>query len=289
MRLYSFDDWRLGVGAGPDQLVDVTEVVEDAHPTLRMCTLIARWAEVEGEVREAVTAATRDVDHTAISLDAVTVRAPLPAPRNVIAAPVNYRRHQEEMGGEGGVYTGAEIASIETYAGFIKASSSVIGPDEAIRLPFADRRFDHEAEVGVVIGKRAAGVARGRALDHVFGYVPLIDVTMRGSEDRSYRKSFDTFTPIGPAIVTADEVPDPSDIAFSLSVGGELRQRANTRDLIYDVPRLVELYSSAVTLEPGDLIATGTPEGVGPIRPGDEVVLRLDGIGCLLMHVRSSR
>ena len=91
--------------------------------------------------------------------------------------------------------------------GSSKASSSVIGPDEPIRLPFAERRFDHEAEVGVVIGARATSVSREQAMDHVFGYVPLLDITMRGPEDRSFRKSFDTFTPIGPAIVTADEVP----------------------------------------------------------------------------------
>jgi 2-keto-4-pentenoate hydratase/2-oxohepta-3-ene-1,7-dioic acid hydratase in catechol pathway len=117
--------------------------------------------------------------------------------------------------------------------------------------------------------------------------VPLLDMTLRGAEDRSYRKSFDTFTPIGPAIVTADEVGDPGALDFELTVNGELRQRANTRDLIYDVPRLVELYSEAMTLEPGDLIATGTPEGVGPIEPGDEVVLTIPAVGRLTMPVRA--
>ena len=119
----------------------------------------------------------------------------------------------------------------------------------------------------------------------MFGYVPLLDITMRGPEDRSYRKSFDTFTPIGPAIVTADEVSDPGAISFTLSVSGQVRQRASTRELIYDVPRLVELYSSAISLEPGDLIATGTPAGVGPIQPGDEIVLCVEGIGRLAMRV----
>jgi 2-keto-4-pentenoate hydratase/2-oxohepta-3-ene-1,7-dioic acid hydratase in catechol pathway len=279
VRLYCFDEHRIGVGTGADALVDVTSLVADVVPESRMAALIAAWQRLRGSLQDASTSG------IALALDRVTLRAPLPAPRNVIAAPVNYRRHQEEMGGVGGVYTGAEIQTIETYAGFIKASSSVIGPDEAIRLPFPDRRFDHEAEVGVVIGARAASVSRGRALDHVFGYVPLLDITMRGSEDRSYRKSFDTFTPIGPAIVTADEVPDPAAIDFALTVGGELRQRANTRDLIYDIPRLVELYSAGMALEPGDLIATGTPEGVGQITPGDEVVLSLEGIGRLVMQV----
>ena len=279
MRLYCFDDLRIGVGAGSAALVDVTSLVDDVAPSARMAAVIAGWPRLRERFEEAAT------DEIVRSLSDVTLRAPLPAPRNVIAAPVNYRRHQEEMGGDAGVYAGAEIATIETYAGFVKASSSVIGPDQPIRLPFPERRFDHEAEVGVVIGPRAASVGRDRAMDHVFGYVPLLDITMRGPEDRSYRKSFDTFTPIGPAIVTADEVFDPAAIAFELTVGGELRQHANTRDLIYDIPRLVELYSAGTVLEPGDLIATGTPEGVGQIIPGDEVVLRLDGIGCLTMLV----
>jgi 2-keto-4-pentenoate hydratase/2-oxohepta-3-ene-1,7-dioic acid hydratase in catechol pathway len=282
VRLYCFDDLRIGVGAGTDALVDVTSLVGDVAPPSRMAALIAAWPQLRGQLEVASTGP------CALPLDGVTIRAPLPAPRNVIAAPVNYRRHQEEMGGVDGVYTGAEIETIETYAGFVKASSSVAGPDTPIRLPFPDRRFDHEAEVGVVIGARAASVTREHALDHVFGYVPLLDITMRGSEDRSYRKSFDTFTPIGPAIVTADEVPDPGAIGFELTVSGELRQRANTRDLIYDIPRLIELYSAAIALEPGDLIATGTPEGVGQITPGDEVVLSLEGIGRLAMHVEGA-
>jgi 2-keto-4-pentenoate hydratase/2-oxohepta-3-ene-1,7-dioic acid hydratase in catechol pathway len=281
MRLYCFDDWRLGVGVGDDHLVDVTSLVPDACATERMRVLIDRWRRLREAVQEAAATQART------RVEAVRIRAPLPAARNVLAAPVNYRRHREEMGGEGGVYTGAQIASIETYAGFIKASSSVIGPDEAIRLPFDDRRFDHEAEVGIVIGLAGRRVAREQALAHVFGYVPLLDITMRGPEDRSYRKSFDTFTPIGPAIVTADEVSDPGTISFTLSVSGQVRQRASTRDLIYDVPRLVELYSSAISLEPGDLIATGTPEGVGPIQPGDEIVLCVEGIGRLAMRVEA--
>jgi 2-keto-4-pentenoate hydratase/2-oxohepta-3-ene-1,7-dioic acid hydratase in catechol pathway len=183
------------------------------------------------------------------------------------------------------VYRGEEIKTIETYAGFVKASSSIVGPDEAISLPRIDRRFDHEAEIGVVIGASARDVRREDARAHIFGYVPLLDITMRGPEDRSFRKSFDTFTPIGPAIVTADEVRDDADVDFDLTVNGQLRQRANSRDLIFDIPRLIELYSSAMTLRAGDIIATGTPEGVGELHPGDEIVLTIDGIGRLTMPV----
>jgi 2-keto-4-pentenoate hydratase/2-oxohepta-3-ene-1,7-dioic acid hydratase in catechol pathway len=282
VRLYTFDDHRVGVGAGDAHLVDVTPLLEDGVAELdRMTDLIARWEELRPRVEQAAAEGER------LALADVTLRPPQPRPRKVIAAPVNYRRHQQEMGGSGGVYKDAAIKDISTYAGFLKASSSIVGPDGAIELPFEDRRLDHEAELGVVIGRTASRVSRDDALDYVFGYVPLLDITMRGPEDRSYRKSFDTFTPIGPAIVTADEIPDPGDVDFELTVNGELRQRANTCDLIYDVPRLVEFYSEAMTLDPGDLIATGTPEGVGPIEPGDEIVLTIPAVGRLTMPVRS--
>jgi 2-keto-4-pentenoate hydratase/2-oxohepta-3-ene-1,7-dioic acid hydratase in catechol pathway len=282
MRLYVFDNFQLGVLAGGDRLVDVTGLVgSDVAPAERMTALISSWPELASEV--AAAAATPE----GTPLADATVRPPQPRPRKVIAAPVNYQRHQQEMGGDQGVYSGATIKTIETYVGFIKASSSIAGPDGAIEVPFSDRRVDHEGELGVVIGRRAQRVSREEALDYVFGYVPLLDITVRGEEDRSFRKSFDTFTPIGPAIVTADEIDDPGEIDLELSVNGELRQRGNTRDLIYDVPRLIEVYSEAMTLEPGDLIATGTPEGVGPIEPGDEIVLTIPAIGELVMAVKA--
>jgi 2-keto-4-pentenoate hydratase/2-oxohepta-3-ene-1,7-dioic acid hydratase in catechol pathway len=281
MRLYVFDDHQLGASAADGGVVDITALVgEHVPPHDRMTTLIEGWTTLRGAVEEAANAAGASVD-----LASVTLLAPQPRPRVVVAAPVNYLRHQQEMGGEQGVYPGLVAHTIETYAGFVKASSSIVGPDAAIELPFEDRRVDHEGELAVVIGKTATGVHRADALDYVFGYVPLLDITLRGGEDRSYRKSFDTFTPIGPAIVTADEVPDPDALDLRLTVNGELRQAANTRDLIYGVARLIELYSGAMTLRPGDIIATGTPEGVGPLAPGDEVVLTVDRVGVLPMPV----
>jgi 2-keto-4-pentenoate hydratase/2-oxohepta-3-ene-1,7-dioic acid hydratase in catechol pathway len=271
MRLYVFDDYRIGVGVGDDGLADITDLVgSDIAKPDRMTELITRWRDVAGDVKRAAEGL---ADHR---LSELMIRAPQPRPRAIIAAPVNYALHQAEMGGDAGVYTGHDVKTIETYAGFIKASSSIVGPDRAIELPFTGRRVDHEAEVGVVIGRAASRVPRDRALDFVFGYVPLLDITLRGAEDRSFRKSFDTFTPIGPAIVTADEVPDPTDIAFRLSVNDEQRQKSTTKHLIYDIPRLVELFTGAMTLQPGDLIATGTPDGVGPIAPGDRIDLWIE-------------
>ena len=253
----------------------------DVSPRERMSELIRRWDDVGGEVAERA-AAGGDLELR----DALRAPQPSPAPK-IVAAPVNYRRHQQEMGGADGVYAGADIKTIETYAGFVKATSSVVGPDGAIELPLEDRRVDHEGELGVVIGRRARRVSRDDALAYVFGYVPLLDITMRGDEDRSFRKSFDTFTPIGPAIVTADDVPDPDALELVLRVNGEVRQSANTRQLIYGVAHLVELYSAAMTLEPGDLIATGTPEGVGPIVGGDRIELSIASVGTLVMPVRA--
>jgi 2-keto-4-pentenoate hydratase/2-oxohepta-3-ene-1,7-dioic acid hydratase in catechol pathway len=280
VRLFMFDDHRLGVLTGKDRIADVTALVgEQARPGDRMTALIADWPRIAADVAAAAAGpGERD-------LTDAKVRAPQPRPSKIVAAPVNYRLHQQEMGGDGGVYDGATIHDIESYAGFIKAPSSIVGPDRSIEIPFADRRVDYEGEVGVVIGRRASRVPQSEALEYVFGFVPLLDITLRGPEDRSYRKSFDTFTPIGPAIVTRDAAPDPGAIELELTVNGETRQRASTRDLIYDIPRLIAFYSAAFTLEPGDIIATGTPEGVGPIEPGDEIVLTIDGVGRLEMSV----
>ena len=283
MRLFVFNDHRIGVLTASGGLADITELTGTGVPARdRMTALIINWPVIRDRVSAVAAAET-----VGIPVADAVIRAPQPRPPKIVAAPVNYRLHQAEMGGAGGVYSGAAIKTIETYAGFIKASSSVIGPDRHVEIPFPDRRVDHEAELGVVVGRAAAHVARDAALDYVFGYVPLLDITLRGEEDRSYRKSFDTFTPIGPAIVTADEVPDPANLDIELTVNGEPRQKANTRELIYDVPRLIEFYSAAMTLEPGDLIATGTPAGVGPLRPGDEIVLGIEQIGRLSMRVRS--
>jgi 2-keto-4-pentenoate hydratase/2-oxohepta-3-ene-1,7-dioic acid hydratase in catechol pathway len=282
MRLFVFNDYRLGVLTSSGRLADITDLAgADVPHRDRMTALIANWPRLRDR------AAAAAAGTAGVPLAEALIRAPQPRPPKIVAAPVNYRLHQQEMGGTGGVYSGAAIKTIEAYAGFLKAPSSVTGPDGQVEIPFPDRRVDHEAELGVVIGLAASRVGRDEALAHVFGYVPLLDITMRGEEDRSYRKSFDTFTPIGPAIVTADEVPDPGNLDIGLTVNAEPRQKANTGELIYDIPRLIEFYSAAMTLEPGDLIATGTPAGVGPLHPGDEIVLDIELVGRLSMHVTS--
>jgi 2-keto-4-pentenoate hydratase/2-oxohepta-3-ene-1,7-dioic acid hydratase in catechol pathway len=199
-------------------------------------------------------------------------------PSKVIAAPVNYKLHMQEMG---------VSDPIDQFGVFLKAPSSIIGPGETIRLPYLDRRTDYEAEVGFVVGKTAKDVKAADALPYIFGYTCVMDITVRGKEDRSTRKSFDTFTPVGPVLVTADEIPDPQNIEFKLWLNGALKQHANTSDMFWGMAKLVEYASSVMTLYPGDLVSTGTPQGVGPIKPGDEVTIEVERIGRMSVTVEA--
>jgi len=280
MRLSLFDDYRLGVWGRDETIVDITDLLDAVvRPMDRMNALIERWDELSSVIAPA--------QHTVgRALDTVTLRAPQPRPTKIVGAPANHAGHQQEMIRDGGFADRPD--TIEKYAGFLKAPSSIVGPDATIVLPYPDRRVDHEAELGVVLGRRARHVMRHQALDYVFGYVPLLDITMRGDEDRPFRKSFDTFTPIGPAIVTADEIADPSLLELQLHVNDELRQQGRVAELIYGVARLIEVYSAAMTLEAGDIIATGTVEGVSRLHDGDRVRLTISGLPPLVIGVTAS-
>lgn len=271
MRLGVFDGDRLGV-LTESGVADVTEqagvVPGDARGPLHR--LVERGGLAEMLTAEVLRRAPR-VDPAEISW-----QAPLPRPGKILGAPANYRAHVAEMGNP---------TTIAEWGLFLKANSSVIGPGERVRLPYTDVRTDQEGELGVVIGKPARNVHRAEALDHVFGYTCLLDITIRSTEDRSTRKSFDTFTPIGPHVVTADEVPDPDDLELRCRVNDELRQHSRTALMIYSVPRLIEYASSVMTLLPGDVIATGTPEGVGPLADGDRIVVEIERVGRLEVGV----
>jgi 2-keto-4-pentenoate hydratase/2-oxohepta-3-ene-1,7-dioic acid hydratase in catechol pathway len=252
MRLVSYDDGRVGYLAG-HQVISL--------PVRTMRDVIASWNAGGLPVPE---------HQEAIPLRDVRLRVPVADPSKIIAAPVNYRDHQAEM-------------NVDTQVGalgfFLKAPSSLLDPGGTIQLPYHDRRFDQEGELALVIGRTARQVSEQDALSCVFGYTGLLDITMRGGEDRSARKSFDTFTPMGPVLVTADEFGDPGEVELRCWVSGELRQKATTRDLIWGVARLVSYASSVTTLYPGDVIATGTPAGVGPLTAGDTIRLELSGLG----------
>ncbi len=208
-------------------------------------------------------------------LNACTLLAPC-IPSKVVAVGLNYRDHAEELG----------MALPEEPLIFLKPPSSVIGPGQSIICPSASNQVEYEAELGVVIGKRAKDVIAEDALGYVLGYTCLNDVTARDLQKKDIQftrsKSFDTFCPIGPWIETR---LDPSSVQVRSFVNGEKRQDSNTSQLVHPVSKLIEFISSIMTLEPGDIIATGTPYGVGKIEPGDEVVVEVEGIGRLVNPV----
>jgi 2-keto-4-pentenoate hydratase/2-oxohepta-3-ene-1,7-dioic acid hydratase in catechol pathway len=287
MKIASFDDFRVGVVDG-DTVYDMTAAlppVLDELPRQRVNWLVSHWPEIQA----------RFADHraagTPLPLAGVTLLAANPAPQHVFAAPANYRRHIGELG-DRAVTPAGRTAREQGF--FLKAPASLVGAGGSLLLPKGStRRFDHESELAVIIGKTARNVGRDRAMEHVFGHACLIDATMRiekgvAEEERSMRKSFATFTPLGPWIVTADEVASPGSLDNRLWVNGELRQSANTADMIVGISELIELVSSVLTLEPGDVLATGTPEGVGPFAPGDEVKIEIERVGAMTLRVRES-
>jgi 2-keto-4-pentenoate hydratase/2-oxohepta-3-ene-1,7-dioic acid hydratase in catechol pathway len=213
-------------------------------------------------------------------LEEVHLLAPVPRPSKLICIGLNYRDHAEE--------TKLPIPSVPTV--FVKFPTAVIGPGEAIVLPKASTRPDYEAELAFVIGKGGRHIPADAWRDHVFGYTILNDVSARdvqmATSQWTMGKSFDTFAPMGPYLVTADEVPDPHALDIRLTLNGEVMQSSNTRNLIFGVPELVAYLSSVFTLEPGDVVSTGTPAGVGfarkpPVylREGDRVEISVQGLG----------
>ena len=205
----------------------------------------------------------------------------MPWPNKVIAYPTNYRDHAAEM-------STTTHADLQGY--FLKANSSLSGPNDAIELPdVPGREVHHECEIALVIGKEGRRIPTARAFDHVFGYACLLDITIRGKEERVMRKSFDTFTPVGPWITTADEVRDPADIGMRLWVNGEKRQEASTKDLVVDIPQMIEIASSASTLYPGRPHRHRHACRVGPLRAGDEVTIEVDNVGRMTVPVVAAK
>jgi 2-keto-4-pentenoate hydratase/2-oxohepta-3-ene-1,7-dioic acid hydratase in catechol pathway len=271
MRLAAFDAGRLAL-IEDGRVRDVTRWAFAASPVRTEDPLIAF-----------IHAAARGTPEGADIAMPSRLGPPLRHPGKIVAAAANYRKHTLEMNpGQ------ANPGGIREKGFFLKAPSSIIGPGEAIRLPFADRRTDHEAELAVVIGRGGRDIAPERVADHVFGYTCLLDITVRGKEDRGLRKSFDTFTPMGPWVVTRDEIPGAPDLEIACRVNGELRQQDRTTAWILPVAELIAWISQVMTLEPGDVIATGTPAGVGPLAPGDRVEVAIERIGAFEVSVEAA-
>jgi 2-keto-4-pentenoate hydratase/2-oxohepta-3-ene-1,7-dioic acid hydratase in catechol pathway len=274
MRIARFNDNRIGVVTG-DSIVDVTDIVHgepESWPPVAMNRLIANFSEYRGKLDRAAQSG------KSVPLASVRLLTPVPWPNKVIAYPVNYHDHGVEMGS-------SYRANNQGF--FLKPPSSLSGPADPIVLPVnAGRRIDHECELAVIIAKEGRDIPRGQWRDYAFGYSCLIDAVIRGKEERVTRKGFDSFCPVGPWIVTEDEIGDAvSHLQGRLWVNGELKQDANTRDLILDIPGMIEMASSVMTLYPGDIIATGTPAGVGPIRHGDKVHIEFERVGSMVLDV----
>lgn len=285
MRLCRFDSGRLGVVEG-DSLRDVTaalDVLPDyRYPLPTSDPLITNLAAVTERIRGLLPAA------PPVPVSAVTLLSPVANPGKVVAAPVNYQKHLDEVRGDEGLHHQNPINTIHKAGLFLKATSALAGAGEGIALRKLDRRNDHEIELAFVIGKTARNVSKDHALDYVAGYAIGLDITIRGPEERSLRKSADTYAILGPWLVTADEVPEPNALDLHLSVNGQPRQGSNTRNMILGVRELIELASSFFTLHPGDVFFTGTPEGVSPIEPGDTIVATIERIGTMSVKVRAA-
>lgn len=215
-------------------------------------------------------------------LESVILRAPVPRPRKLILLGLNYQDHAEE----------AKMKIPEVPTLFSKYASSVIGPGEPIRIPKVSHMIDYEGEFAFVIGKQGKDIPREKAMDYVAGYTIMNDVSCRDYQMKTGQwmvgKTFDTFAPMGPCLVLKDEVPDPHNLELALYLNGERMQHSNTKHLIFKIPDLVAFMSQVFTLEPGDVISTGTPSGVGfarkpPVflKPGDKVRIEITGLGAL--------
>jgi len=277
MKLACFDANRLGVIVD-DYVIDITDVCgvnPQEWPPTGMVRTIAAFEQLRGGIEAALPTCARH------KLDDVTLRTPIAWPNKVIAFPVNYHDHGKEM----------QADYRATHQGFfLKPASSLSGADEPIILPNTpNREIHHECEMAIIIGKQGKDIAAADWKEYVFGYACLLDMVVRGREERVARKAYDTFCPVGPWITTSDEVVDPANIEMKLWVGDELRQQANTRDLVLDIPGMIEMASAVMTLYPGDIIATGTPAGVGPVQAGDVIRISLDGLGQMNVPVEKGQ
>jgi 2-keto-4-pentenoate hydratase/2-oxohepta-3-ene-1,7-dioic acid hydratase in catechol pathway len=275
MKLLYFDDWRLGVIRG-ENVVDVSAVAREIPhigPGDLVNGLIERFAQYRGRLEDAAASG------SPIPLSTVRVRPPLPKPTNIDCMAVNYM--------EDG--TRKEPAPINA---FHKSPSAIIGPGEVMILPDVPATiFEGEAELAVVIGKRASGVRAEEAMNHVFGYTNFIDGSARGLPPAGnvffQMKSRDTFAPIGPYLVTADEIADPHRLPIRLWNNGTLMQNFDTSDMAHKIPRCIEWVSSIHTLLPGDILATGTNHrGLNPFMDGDRIEMETEGLGRLSFTIK---
>ncbi len=281
MKLVSFvHNYATHIGAlvtraGEDRVIDLNQ----ADPSLPkdMIAFLAGGKAAQSAAQKAI-----DGTSESLSLAEIKLLAPIPRPGKIICIGLNYSDHAAE--------TGQPLPKFPII--FSKYANTVIATGEKIVLPRVTDQVDYEAELGFVIGKTAKYVSAANALDYVAGYMPINDVSARDYQNRTSQwtmgKTFDTFAPMGPALVTADKIPNPNSLKISLTINGETLQNSNTDKLIFNVQQLIEAISEVMTLEPGDIVSTGTPPGVGMARnpkrfmkAGDVVNITIEGLGTL--------
>jgi 2-keto-4-pentenoate hydratase/2-oxohepta-3-ene-1,7-dioic acid hydratase in catechol pathway len=290
MRLCRFNDDKLGLIVG-DTVRDVSAALE-ILPQVRWPAplgdpLVAHLAELRTRIAQI------GAEAPALKVADISLHSPVANPGKIMAAPANYRLHVEQDTKDPTIDAGVHRAQLldmeaptEKLGLFLKANSSLVGPAEGIVIPPHVDRVDYEVELVVVVGKQGRNIAQVDALSFIAGYCIGLDMTIRGIADRSFRKSGDTFTVLGPWLVTADEISNPGNLELSLTVGSEVRQRSNTAAMTVGIERMIEIASANYTLHPGDVLLTGTPEGVGPVSVGDTIVAHCDGIGEMRVPVR---
>ena len=285
MKICRFDDNQLGLIQG-DMVLNVSKALV-VLPSLN-------WPYPHGDQLitnlDAVMAVIRDIRDTAPAkpISEVKLLSPVANPMNIVGAPINYQKHIEESNIDDGIVSQRPITNIWDWGMFLKSNSSLVGASQGVALRFIENRNDHEVELAAIIGKTGTNISAKNALDHVAGYAIGLDMTTRGKELQSFRKSSDSYSVLGPWMVTKDEIEDPNDLDLTISVNGEQRQTSNTNQLVYNVQKCIEYTTTRYTLYPGDIIMTGTPDGVGPVGPGDIMTAEIESIGRMDVAVREA-
>ncbi|MFE4896303.1 fumarylacetoacetate hydrolase family protein [Peribacillus butanolivorans] len=287
MKIASFSvksDHHIGI-VQDDQIISLTALGPDDFPAC-MKTFIERGSELRKRAEQLIEQ--RGNDDAKFLLSEVKFLPPIAQPEKIICVGLNYIDHCKE--------TGMEPPSSPVI--FSKYANAIVGQNDVIEIPINSKEVDFEAELAIVIGKKAKNVSEEEAIDYVFGYTIMNDISARDLQFQDGQwlrgKTADTFAPIGPVVVTHDEVGDPHELAISLELNGEMMQDSNTSNLIFTVPQIISFLSQSMTLKPGDLIATGTPPGVGMgrnpkvwLKNGDRMNVSIERIGTLSNHVKA--
>lgn len=284
MKFCRYDDNRLGVVDG-DVVHDVTVVLDEiprsGYPFPVGDQLVANLDRLRPKMQSLVgKVPTR-------RLGELRLLSPVANPGKIIGVPVNYQDHVDEGRHDEELRAQREIRPVYVDGLFLKSTTSLVGPSEGVALRFPELRTDHEAELAYVIGKVGSDIPQAEALSYIAGYALGLDMVVRGTQDRSLRKSIDSYSVLGPWLVTADEIPDPQNLELEFRVNGELRQKSNTGMMISPIAEQIAWASRWYTLYPGDVVMSGTPAGVSRVFPGDVLESSIAGVGAMTVHVRA--